>query len=402
LNRMISTLMEKTVTQIHDLQFTARPPVIDQLLYPGTYLFVGPPKLGKSFLMMQIGYHAAAGADMWGYETHAGTVLYLALEDDYRRLQSRLNRMFGEEDNDHFHLAIQAENMDGGLMEQIRGFVKDHPDTHLVIVDTLQKVRSEEDDKYSYTQDYNLITKFKEFTDETGVCLLAVHHTRKQQSDDKFEQISGTNALFGAADGAFILSKKKRTDDSAELAISCRDQPDQTLTLTRNINTLRWELEKAEKEVWKPPKDEIIEEVVNFMRDKQSWNGSASELVEALGVSLTPRVMATKLNVNTSYLLNEHQLRYDNRHTKDGSNITIEHIADPPGGDAAETDLRHLTEAGIARAEGNGDEGDAKIRIPGICEKASLASPWDEKQDESRIDEVTQTENLASPEGERR
>ncbi len=67
------------------------------------------------------------------------------------------------------------------------------------------------------------MTKLKQFADSNGICLLLVHHTRKQQSDDKFDMISGTNGLLGAADGAFLLHKEKRTDNTAILDISGRD-----------------------------------------------------------------------------------------------------------------------------------------------------------------------------------
>ena len=70
--------------------------MIDGLLYPGTYIFAGSPKLGKSFLMAQLAYHVSTGTPLWNYTTRKGTVLYLALEDDYRRLQERLYRMFGQ------------------------------------------------------------------------------------------------------------------------------------------------------------------------------------------------------------------------------------------------------------------------------------------------------------------
>ena len=60
---------------------------MSDLLYCGTYLFVGTPKVGKSFFMGQLAYHVAMGLPLWEYEVHQGTVLYLALEDDYARLQ---------------------------------------------------------------------------------------------------------------------------------------------------------------------------------------------------------------------------------------------------------------------------------------------------------------------------
>ena len=58
---------------------------------------MGAPKVGKSFLMAQLAYHVGMGLSLWGYEVRQGTVLYLALEDNHRRLQERLYRMFGVE-----------------------------------------------------------------------------------------------------------------------------------------------------------------------------------------------------------------------------------------------------------------------------------------------------------------
>ena len=76
-----------------------------------------------------------------------------------------------------------------------------------------------------------IVTKLKSFSDKYGICLLVVHHTRKLESEDSFDMISGTNGLLGAADGAFIMHKKKRTDNEAVMDIVGRDQPDQELTI---------------------------------------------------------------------------------------------------------------------------------------------------------------------------
>ena len=92
-----SYLATMTMSQLYDTVYENRLPIIDGLLYPGTYLFVGAPKVGKSFLMAQIAYHVSTGIPLWKYSVHTGTVLYLALEDDYRRLQERLYGMFGVE-----------------------------------------------------------------------------------------------------------------------------------------------------------------------------------------------------------------------------------------------------------------------------------------------------------------
>ena len=90
-----------SMNELFDTQYRSKQPLIDGLLYPGTYIFAGSPKLGKSFLMAQLAYHVSTGTLLWNYTTRKGTVLYLALEDDYRRLQERLYRMFGIESTDN-------------------------------------------------------------------------------------------------------------------------------------------------------------------------------------------------------------------------------------------------------------------------------------------------------------
>ena len=92
-----SYLQTISMNELFDTQYRSKQPLIDGLLYPGTYIFAGSPKLGKSFLMAQLAYHVSTGTLLWNYTTRKGTVLYLALEDDYRRLQERLYRMFGTE-----------------------------------------------------------------------------------------------------------------------------------------------------------------------------------------------------------------------------------------------------------------------------------------------------------------
>ena len=123
--------------------------------------------------------------------------LYLALEDDHRRLQERLYRMFGMDGTNDLLFSICAKQVGNGLEEQLKRFVQEHPDTKLIIIDTLQKIREAGGDKYSYANDYEVVGKLKRLADACGVCLLLVHHTRKQQADDKFDMISGTNGLMG-------------------------------------------------------------------------------------------------------------------------------------------------------------------------------------------------------------
>lgn len=90
------------------------------------------------------------------------------------------------------------------------------------------------------------------------MCVLIVHHTRKQPAGDSFEIISGTTGLLGCADGAILMQKEKRTDNKAVLDIVGRDQPDQKIHLIRDEVTLQWNFEKAERQLWKEPPDPIL------------------------------------------------------------------------------------------------------------------------------------------------
>lgn len=79
-----------SMTELYQTAYQSRPPIIDGLLYAGTYILAGVPKIGKSFLVAQIAYHVSTGKALWDYEVQPGTVLYLALEDDFQRIQSRM------------------------------------------------------------------------------------------------------------------------------------------------------------------------------------------------------------------------------------------------------------------------------------------------------------------------
>ena len=311
-----------SMNELYEQVYTHKPPLIEGLLYTGTYLFVGAPKLGKSFFMAQLAYHISTGTPLWGYPVRQGTVLYLALEDDYRRLQERLYRMFGTEGTDKLFFAVSAHQLGKGLDEQLNSFIGTHPDTSLIIIDTLQKVREIGSDSYSYANDYEIIARLKQFSDAHNICLLLVHHTRKQQAGDKFDMISGTNGLLGAADGAFLLHKEKRTSNAAVLEISGRDQQDQKLYLVRDSEKLSWNLERAETELWKEPLEPILEKIAKFITlDNPSWQGTPSELVQQLGVDIPANALTYRLNVNAGRMRNEYSISYGSKRTHSGRQV---------------------------------------------------------------------------------
>ena len=315
-----------TLTELFQTSYTSRPPIIEGLLYAGAYILAGAPKIGKSFMVAQIAYHVSTGQDLWGYKVHQGTVLYLALEDDFQRIQSRMFMMYGVEDTPNLHFATTAGKIGNGLDEQLENFIREHSDTNLIIIDTMQKIREVGGEAYSYASDYEIIGKIKQFADQHGICVLTVHHTRKQQADDSFETISGTTGLLGCADGSLLMQKKKRTGLDATVKVVGRDQQDQILYLKKDPQTQIWNLERLENELHKEPPNPVLETVAKMVTEV--WCGSPTELVSFLQIDMQPNTLTKHLNVNSGRLLLEHNIQYENTRTHAGRKITLAPVSE--------------------------------------------------------------------------
>ena len=310
-----------SMTELYQTAFRSRPPIIDGLLYAGAYILAGAPKIGKSFLVAQIAYHVSTGRKLWDFDVHQGTVLYLALEDDYQRIQSRMFMMYGVNDTPNLHFATAAGKIGNGLDEQLENFMREHPDTKLIIIDTMQKIRELGGESYSYASDYEIIGRLKQFADKYCICVLTVHHTRKQPAGDSFEMISGTTGLLGCADGSLLMQKKKRTALEATIDVVGRDQQDQILYLKKDPETQIWNLERMENELHKEPPDAVLETVAKLV--KESWCGSPTELAMLLQVGMLPNPLTKHLNVNAGRLFEEYGVQYENIRTHAGRKITL-------------------------------------------------------------------------------
>ena len=313
-----------SMTELYQTSYKSRPPIIDGLLYGGAYILAGAPKIGKSFLVAQIAYHISTGKKLWDYEVHQGTVLYLALEDDYQRIQSRMFMMYGVEDSSNLYFATAANKIGNGLDEQLEFFMNEHPDTKLVIIDTMQKIREVGGEVYSYASDYEIIGKLKQFADKHSICVLTVHHTRKQPAGDTFEMISGTTGLLGCADGSLLMQKKKRTALEATIDVVGRDQQDQILYLSKDPNTQIWNLDRTETELHREPPDPVLEAVARLVTSEQpEWTGSPSELAEALNTGMAANALTKYLNIKCGRLKDEYGISYENKAKHSGRRVTL-------------------------------------------------------------------------------
>lgn len=313
-----------TMTELYQTAYRSRPPIIDGLLYAGAYILAGAPKIGKSFLVAQIAYHVSIGRKLWDFDVHQGTVLYLALEDDYQRIQSRMFMMYGVNDTPNLHFATVAGRIGNGLDEQLENFVREHSNTKLIIIDTMQKIREVGGEAYSYASDYEIIGRLKQFADKHCICVLTVHHTRKQPAGDAFEMISGTTGLLGCADGSLLMQKKKRTSLEATIEVVGRDQQDQILYLSKDPDTQIWNLERTENELHRESPDPTLESVARLVTSEQpEWTGSPSELAEALNTGMAANALTKYLNIKCGRLKEEYGISYGNKAKHSGRRVTL-------------------------------------------------------------------------------
>ena len=236
--------------------------------------------------------------------------------------------MYGVNDTPNLHFATAAGKIGNGLDEQLENFMREHPDTKLIIIDTMQKIRELGGESYSYASDYEIIGRLKQFADKYCICVLTVHHTRKQPAGDSFEMISGTTGLLGCADGSLLMQKKKRTALEATIDVAGRDQQDQILYLTKDAETQIWNLTKVENEPHREPPDLILEAISRLIFDGQNeWTGSPTELAEALHTDMAPNTLTKYLNVKSGRLLDEYQIGYENKAKHTGRRIRLTRMA---------------------------------------------------------------------------
>ena len=283
---MTTARLPKTITA-GALLATPIPPVkwiIPGLLPAGLAIFAGPSKAGKSWLTLWLCLQISQGKSVWGREIEPRTVLYFSLEDTLGRLQERLYQLVdAEEDPERLILQTESHGIGQGLEEQIVSFIHAYPDISLIVIDTLQKVRKTERNGSMYANDYRDIGALKELADKYGICILLVHHLRKQSSSDPYDQISGSTGIMGVADTTWLMHRQ-RMSRTATIRVIGRDMDDRTLHLREEncIWTLEDEETAEEREIKAVP--DYLWKAAKYIESIGNWQGTASELLAAAGI----------------------------------------------------------------------------------------------------------------------
>ena len=228
-----------------ELQTQTFPPlkfIVPELVPEGATLLVSRPKLGKSWLVLDIAIAVASGRFTLGsMKPIQGDVLYLALEDGPRRLQRRLTKLlptFGEKWPPRLKFATECPKADQGGLNDIEQWISTVEAPRLVIVDTLAQFRKAPNGKAQvYTEDYGAIAELQKLASKHSLGIVIVHHDRKMDADDVFDTVSGSLGLTGAADTILVM---KRQASAVTLHVRGRDIEDAEKALQFDKPSCRW------------------------------------------------------------------------------------------------------------------------------------------------------------------
>ena len=290
--------LPKTISA-EELLSTPLPPVkwiIPDLLPAGLALFAGPSKAGKSWLTLWLCLQISQGKPMWGREIEPHTVLYLSLEDTFNRLQKRLLQLVGsEEAPERLVMQTECSSIGQGLEEQLVSFIYQHPDTGLIVIDTLQKVRSSDQNNSMYASDYKEISALKALADKYNVCILLIHHLRKQAADDPFQQIAGSNGLMGASDTSWVM-QRKRMSQTASILVTGRDMDNKTLRLHEENCVWILDEEESTEQIIAKAVPSYLWKVADYIDSVGTWQGTATELLSAADIEgVLPHQLTRKI-----------------------------------------------------------------------------------------------------------
>lgn len=273
--------------------------VVDGLLKPGLSVLAGAPKIGKSWMVLQLCMAVAKGEPFLGMNTHSCGVLYITLEDSEMRLQDRILRQT-DQLPERLNISLNCPGIGEQLKRTIAVYCGDYPSTRLVVIDTFQKIR-EQAGQMSYAGDYADVSSVKQIADELNISILLVHHTRKMSDSDVINEISGTNGIAGSADTLMILKKEQRSERTAVLSCTGRDIEDRMMELNLDRETCVWQVindtYQAEQKIIPP---QLLRLIV-FAGKIGYYEGSNTEFCERFseytGETITPNHLKRLMNL---------------------------------------------------------------------------------------------------------
>jgi hypothetical protein len=257
--------------------------LVKGILAVGCNLLAGKPKIGKSWLALQLAVCVSLGKPLFDSITVQKTgVLYFALEDNVRRIKKRLERKLGESElPENLYFETESPRASVGGLAKIENFIREYPDVKLIIVDTLARFRDVSgSNKNSYLEDYSAITGLKKIADKYEITILIIHHLRKfDNTEDPLDNISGTTGITGATDANIVLQRDRKSN-VAIMYVEGRDVERQEIDLKFDTNTVSWCLTSPVEKLT-PERREIVELLQKASKENKTM--SPKEISNALG-----------------------------------------------------------------------------------------------------------------------
>ena len=301
--------------------------VVKGLLPKGLTILGGSPKIGKSWMVLDLCHHVAKGEPFLGMEVTQGTVWYLSYEDNSDRMKHRL-ACIGADGLENFQISTREHElgtMAGDLPEAVDRFMREHPDTKLIVMDTMQLAKGSSKEP-QYGGDYADTGAFKALADKHRVALLLVHHLRKAADSDPFNEFSGSTGITGAADTLMVLKKSGRMADVAKLSCTGRDIAQRELELRFDRQNFHWHKISDSADLETVPLPPEMEKFAEFARITQSFDGTNTALAEAFcaysGITIGAKGLKQKMN-RWCCVLADLGIRYHSYNTCDGRMVTV-------------------------------------------------------------------------------
>lgn len=228
--------------------------IVEALLPEGLTLLVSRPKNKKTLSAMHIAEAVRRGETVFGFfrVQTPGAVLFLALEDNARRIRKRSQSIVGAFDyrKPAAHPATYVYSWKQGDVAGLCRHLDEHPATRLIVIDTLGRFRLPQSrNGNAYAEDYHSMTALQRLASDRGIAVLVLHHSRKSAAEDVTDEISGTTGIAAAADAIWIL-KRERGGKEATLFITGRDiEEEMTLALRWEQDRTAWAVEGEASEV---------------------------------------------------------------------------------------------------------------------------------------------------------
>jgi len=273
-----------TIQELINTDFPEPKFLVPGIIAEGTTIIAGRPKIGKSWMVLQLTYCLSLGLEVFGtLPTEKSRVLYLALEDTPRRLKSRLKKQ-GVLPSGGGHILTQWSTDGTGIL-WLHKWMETYPDTKLIIIDTLQKFAMIKDSN-SYSETYNAVSGIKSFGDQYGISVIIITHLTKAETDDYLINVMGSTGITGTVDNVIVL-QKKRGESDAVLKGSGRDLEEFEIALKFDTSCCQWQVIGDAREV---ADSKARQDIIDLLKKSDD--------------SMTPKDISAALSKNESTIKN--------------------------------------------------------------------------------------------------